>query len=367
MLGIWILTTCLWFYLCSIWRNSPNPALLRLISIAFLIRIGLSVIARLFWVDCNEMKYYCPIISVYNSGPAFRILEASQFFLLFIMGKGWTITKPNLSTSEWFMAQLVTLAYLFTSFSFSEITTVAPNTSWIIFTFILYAYVFVQILGLCWTEIQSLRSQIKRVTPEVPEERTISIQMKLEMYQYLMILVGAMVLLELICQILFASATVPVLATAVVYEVFSWMILVGVAFVFRPRELSPFFYMIPTTHLHHDQHRDDQPRPLSIISVKHSLLAKKSSDASSSAVEGSFGEIEVELSPLLPPSAQTRNSHNQTGDSIVIINRDDGEMALGVHVVRPARTAEDDQHLMMQALNLFPSRSNLNRVVPRNF
>ena len=260
MLGVWILTTCLWLYVCSIWRNSPNPALLRLISIAFFCRIGLSVIARLFWVDCNETQYYCPVGSIYNTTPAFRILEASQFFLFFIMSKGWTITKPNLATSEWFMAQLVTLAYLFVSFSFSEITYHAPNVSWIVFTCILYAYVYVQIMGLCWAEVQLLRSQVKRLNTTIAEERMSAITMKLEMYQQLMIVVTTMTLLELICQILFASPTVPTLAVAVVYEISSWIILVAVAYVFRPRELSPFFYMVPTTHLHHDQHRNDQPR-----------------------------------------------------------------------------------------------------------
>ncbi len=78
MTAIWTATACGWFYWCSIWRNSPNPELLRLIAVALCIRVGLAVISRQLWIRCNEMKYYCPNNSVSSADAAFRIFEAGK-------------------------------------------------------------------------------------------------------------------------------------------------------------------------------------------------------------------------------------------------------------------------------------------------
>ncbi len=182
------------------------------------------------------------------------------FCLFFIMGKGWTITRPNLSTTEWFLILLVTNLFLFTSFTFSSIPSYAPEPAWVTFTSVLYGYMFLQFLGLIWVEINSLRGQVRKLNDSMPAERTEPIKMKLRMYTEYFVAGCFYALLELLCQIMFALQFVPTLMLCVIYEIFSWLILVAIAYAFRPRELSAFFYMIPTSHIHHEQHLEDQLR-----------------------------------------------------------------------------------------------------------
>lgn len=183
-----------------------------------------------------------------------------QFCLFFIIGKGWTITRPNLTTTEWFLIILVTNLFLFTSFTFSTFSNYAPNSTWIIFTAVLYGYVFLQLLALIWVEIKSLRGQVRKFNDTMPSERTEPVKMKLRMYMEYFIAAICCVVLECICQIMYASQTVSTLTVSAVYEVCSWLMLVSIAYAFRPRQLSPFFYMVPTSHLNREQHLDDLPK-----------------------------------------------------------------------------------------------------------
>jgi hypothetical protein len=129
-----------------------------------------------------------------------------------------------------------------------------------IFTCVLYGYIFVQFLGLIWIEINLLRGQVYKFNDSMPPERTEPVKIKLRMFTEYFFAGLFCLILECICQIMFSFQQVTTLTICVIYEVCSWLMLVSVAYAFRPRELSVFFYMVPTSHMHHEQHIDDQPR-----------------------------------------------------------------------------------------------------------
>jgi hypothetical protein len=191
------------------------------------------------------------VLTVYCTG---------QYFLFLVIGKGWTITRPTLTSTEWFLALLVAVLFLFTSFTFAGYATIAPKPNWIIYTCILYSYVFAQFLGLIWVEMQALKGQLIKFDARMPEERTAPIKLKLAMFSQLFIVGIAVSVLELLCQIMFASKTVSVLAICAVYEIGSWLIMLYVAIIFHPRKWSLFFFMVPTTQLHREQLMNDLSR-----------------------------------------------------------------------------------------------------------
>jgi hypothetical protein len=76
MIGIWGGLALVWFGFVLRWYRFNSPHALRMISVAFCIRIGLVVVSRQMWIVCTEMKYLCSSSTITSSTAGFRIFEA---------------------------------------------------------------------------------------------------------------------------------------------------------------------------------------------------------------------------------------------------------------------------------------------------
>jgi hypothetical protein len=115
-------------------------------------------------------------------------------------------------------------------------------------------------------------------------------------------------------------------------------------------------------------------RPLPIVSIQNTLFANPVNGVNVESTEIEFppichktdptiDEFELELAPLLPPLGRTRDQINYNESSIVLINRDDGFMSVGLRVTE-AKPVDDEFALLSRFPFLIPHGGN-NRIVPQ--
>lgn len=155
------------------------------------------------------------------------------------------VTRVTLTVTEWLFVYFSTVTYLVCSFTLVDVLASAPSTKWITYTTIIYFILYSQILFNGWIEIQKLRNQLIRLNIiGILQELYQSISLKYSMYIILLSLFIILVIIEIICELLFIR-DIPIEILALSFEITSWLIIIGISFTFRPRNYSPFFFMVP--------------------------------------------------------------------------------------------------------------------------
>jgi hypothetical protein len=83
----------------------------------------------------------------------------------------------------------------------------------------------------------------------VPPDISEPIYLKLRMLQCLFLVVGGAAILEIITECLFAFSKINFLAVILLHKIPWWILLLSLAYVFRPREFTSFFQLLPIDHL----------------------------------------------------------------------------------------------------------------------
>lgn len=155
------------------------------------------------------------------------------------------VTRVTLTVTEWLFVYFSTVAYLVCSFTLVDVLASAPSTKWITYTTIIYFILYSQILFNGWIEIQKLRNQLIRLNiMGILQELYQSISLKYSMYIILLSFFMILVIIEIICELLFIH-DIPIEILALSFEITSWLIIIGISYTFRPRNYSPFFFMVP--------------------------------------------------------------------------------------------------------------------------
>lgn len=251
------------------------PRFIIVVGGIYMVRLSIVILSAIYWLFCTSIPFICPN----NVGdviiPFLRGFESVQFFLLFALAKGWTITRAHLPSNEWFSIIVTSAVFLFISETFSGLVEQAPGTSWVILTVLLYSVVYYYLLGLVAAEIRHLRGITTKLTDQMPPDVIKPIFVKLGMFKRLYIIVVLYIVMELIGQVLFGLAEVPMYVVVLVYELPTWVLLICLGITFRPRELTPFFYMMPTNDAERQTLRERQNTGLPVIVVRHALQSQQ--------------------------------------------------------------------------------------------
>jgi len=162
-----------------------------------------------------------------------------------MIAKGWTITRDNLTMEEWRMVIVsVALFYMFSSILEVLYSTILSNTGyWVLVTF-LYASMYAAIFYNLQLELYKVHFHTSFLRPTMASNITGPLREKYFMYQCFLGLVAASFILEIICHVLVGTG-VPYYIILSFYEIISLVIIGSIGWLFRPRELSPFFFMVP--------------------------------------------------------------------------------------------------------------------------
>lgn len=137
---------------------------------------------------------------------------------------------------------------MFLNCSFIRRRTLSPaSVNWIIYSVALYGTMFIVILRAATREMACLQGQVRCLTAHMAVDAVQSLRDKHSMFLCFLVLAFCELLLEGSCRYMLAAKHVPFLALLLVYELVSTGILLGVGWSFRPRQYSPFHFMVPTS------------------------------------------------------------------------------------------------------------------------
>lgn len=132
----------------------------------------------------------------------------------------------------------------------SRSTLDVPSDSWIIYSVVLYGVMYLFILRSARQEMSVLTAQVKDLAPGAAAVAAEPLREKFAMFRWFLVLVFFALLLEAVCRYLYAARSAPFYLLVAVYEAGSTLIVVSLCWLYRPREFSPFFFMMPTSLEH---------------------------------------------------------------------------------------------------------------------
>lgn len=123
----------------------------------------------------------------------------------------------------------------------------APSTPWVLYSVFMYGIMYSVILHSAWREMAVLAAQVKALTPTMAAVAVEPLREKNHLFRCFIALVTCELLLEALCRYLLAARAGPFLVLVLVYEGCSTVLVVLMGVIYRPREYSPFFFMMPTS------------------------------------------------------------------------------------------------------------------------
>lgn len=247
MIVLWSCLFVLWTFL--IYKASflfSMPIFFKIITLILVLKLIMMIISWILWKDCDNIENFCLYSTYINVLPGIQVLEAGIFFLFFIMVKGWGISKQNLSFCSWFFINFITIIFLILMITIKKDILRPPSSSWAIFTTFIYGYIYLQLILVSYSEYQYIRGQIHKVKQIAPPDFLHELNRKKNMMYQIFQCVAMLLIVEIISQI-FYSSNIKTIYVHIFYEVSSFFLILMLSFVLRPRQLSIYFFVFPST------------------------------------------------------------------------------------------------------------------------
>ena len=242
---LWTIMASVWYYLVNYLYRNRCLMICHGILIVPIMKAIVTLFGLVFWVTCLtwlECSYWLGV-TLLNTH---LIFETTQYTLFLVIGKGFSVTRSYLEPSEWrgIVAQ-TSIFYIMNSIILVLQTSVFTNTSYLIAVTILYSFVYMNILKATIETLLKLQKQTLPLTLEMPHNIVKPLIHKYRMYIYFLILVLITIVIEIIAHsILTIDGRIWVVL--LVYEISNLLILGTIGYIFRPKEVSPFFFMVPS-------------------------------------------------------------------------------------------------------------------------
>lgn len=250
-LALWLTMTTLWNYWAFVVHRDTNMLLCRVVACVPIIKCIVITFAVAFWSTCLswQMCSFWISVTLVNTQLVF---ETAQIALFLLVSKGWRITREGLPQSEWRSIVVTVSAFYMCNSIITVLEGNALTTSgfWIA-SALLYATNYILILRSTHAQLRILEAQIALLPPGLPDALTEPPLRKLRMYHCFLGLTLICVGMENLAHALVAENG-RILLVLVVYEVSNLLLLGTLGWIFRPREHSPFFYMVPARPLIED-------------------------------------------------------------------------------------------------------------------
>ena len=130
-------------------------------------------------------------------------------------------------------------------FHFSTLDASSP--SWVIYSVVMYGTMYAVLLISARREMAVLASQVKALSPTMAPVAAGPLREKCHLFRCFLGLAFCSLLLEILCRYLFAARVGPFYVLVMVYEIGSTVLVVLLGWLYRPRQYSPFFFMMPTS------------------------------------------------------------------------------------------------------------------------
>lgn len=328
-----VYASCLsgWFVIALCWQigafylyKDSSVVICKAVATLPLIKVGVLVLGTAFWTTCEEwmMCSFWLGVSLINTH---LVYETGLMVCFLLIAKGWSITRENFSANEW-RGIIISMSAFYMSNSIIlvlEASVLTAQGFWIACT-ILYGVMYVYIVQSALDQLMSLQQQVTLLYSggEVPEAIGGPLRMKYYMYIIFLFLVLCNIVLEISLHALLQKyGRMWIVLT--VYEICDLVICGLIFFVFRPREFSPFFFMMPATL------NDNRTRPIPIIE----------------ALDDDKEMAEIEISPLLDMNRNPNRtpSSGDRSDKMVIVRNPAGDVMVGLSPVMQSRSHHGGQ------------------------
>lgn len=123
----------------------------------------------------------------------------------------------------------------------------APSTTWVIYSVVLYGTMYAVLLTSAQREMAVLAAQAKALSPTMAQVAAIPLREKYHLFRSFLAVAFGSLLLEVVCRYLFAARVGPFYVLVMVYELGSTVLVMLLGWLYRPRQYSPFFFMMPTS------------------------------------------------------------------------------------------------------------------------
>lgn len=307
----WAVIAFLWHLGAFYLYKDSSVIICKAIATMPLLKVIVMALGTSFWTTCEEwmMCSFWLGVSVINTHLVF---ETGLIICFLLIAKGWSITCENFSANEW-RGVIISMSafYMCNSIILVLEASVLTQQGYWIACAILYGIMYIYILQSVLAQLKKLRWQVRLLTAsgEVPVQIGGPLRSKYRMYLIFLFLVFCNMSLEVILHALLAIYG-KMWIVLTVYEICDLIICGSLFFVFRPRNHSPFFFMVPASL------NDNRTRPIPIIE----------------ATEDGQDSAEVEISPLL--GHRTRGHGGRTNDcdfndKMVIVRNPGGDIVVG--------------------------------------
>lgn len=228
-----------------------------------------------------------------------------------LIAKGWTFTRGGFDAIEWRGMILVTSIFYMTNsiIIVLEGSVLNPQGFWIACG-VLYGMMYVYILVSYADQMVVVVDHTSLLRSDMPVRLTGPLHEKRRMFVYFLILVLLSIGVEVATHAVVFYTDHKYVAL-VLYEVSNVVIVALLGWIFRPRPLSPFFFMVPTTLT------DTRSRPTPIIEVCDGALVTEGEDEP-------YAD-DVEIGPFLPQAEDPTSK-------MVIVRSPVGGISVGVSI-----------------------------------
>jgi len=179
--------------------------------------------------------------------------------IFLLVAKGWSITRENFSANEW-RGVIMSMSGFYMSNSIILVldTSILPQNGFWVANAILYGFMYWYIFHSVLKQLIVLRDQVSLLGDDMPVDIIRPLRMKYLMYQCFVAVVFVSMTMEVCAHsLLYSDGRMWVVLLA--YEISNVIILFSLGWTFRPREYSPFFFMIPA------RLTDDRTRPIPVL------------------------------------------------------------------------------------------------------
>jgi hypothetical protein len=242
------------------------------------------------------------------------VFETAQVVLFLLISKGWRVTRSSFPSSEWRGVILAMSAF----YMGNSIITVLQGgvltaTGFWIASAILYGFVYLYILRNVLTQLRELATLTALLggggQQQLPPALTAPMRKKYFMFLCFLALVLASASIEVLAHALVADDG-KIWLVLVAYEVSNLMILGTIGWVFRPREHSPFFFMVPTRLTGGPNGQQQQQQNIPFLELAQSDAADD---------DGATAAALIELTSLIPQAAGAAAGSNNMPQQMIVI------------------------------------------------
>lgn len=295
VLAIWLVFTALWNYWAFVVEKNSCVMLCRVVAGVPALKCVVLIFGVSFWSTCVswDMCSFWMSVSLINTHLVF---ETGEIVLFLLIAKGWSITRETFHSNEW-RGVILAMSFFYMCNSIIIVlqqNALTPQEFWIS-TAVLYGIMYLYILKSAVAQIWMLADQVSSLSRNMPANLTTPLKKKLWMYVFFLVLVLVSMLMEVYAQALIADSG-KLWLVLVSYEVSNVLILGTMGWIFRPRQFSPFFFMVPARMTENGVQR------IPFLEISASPDHGSSADDSSAIIE---------LAPLIQPNAQGGSEPNE--------------------------------------------------------